>query len=97
MKQKLLFIAVISLFSALNASAQNFSKITGEIKDNTGKALNAATVMLFRAKDTALVKTEVSNANGIYEFRQVKAGTYFIRTSVVNMQKTSSPSPAVIF
>ena len=90
MKQKLLFIAVISLFSALNASAQNFSKITGEIKDNTGKALNAATVMLFRAKDSALVKTEVSNANGIYEFRQVKAGTYFIRTSVVNMQKTSS-------
>ena len=90
MKQKLLFIAAITLFSAMNINAQSISKITGEIKDNTGKGINAATVMLFKAKDSTLVKTEVSNPSGIYEFKQVKAGSYFIRTSVVNMQKTAS-------
>ena len=90
MTQKLLFTAVIAIFSALNINAQTPGKITGDIKDNNGKALNAATIMLFRAKDSALVKTEVSNGNGMYEFRQVKAGNYFVRTSVVNMLPTSS-------
>ncbi len=90
MKQKLLFIAVITLFSALNTFGQTLSKITGEIKDNNGKAVNAATVMLFRAKDSALVKTEVANQQGLFEFPQVKSGDYFIRTSVTGMQRTLS-------
>ena len=52
MKQKLLFIAAIALFAALNVNAQTPAKITGEIRDNNGKALNAATIMLLRAKDS---------------------------------------------
>jgi len=90
MKQKLLFIAAMTMLSAMSAFAQTPSKITGEIKDNSGKAVNAATIMLFRAKDSVLVKTEVTNTTGVYEFRQVKPGNYFTRTSVVNMQPTSS-------
>ena len=95
MKQKLLFIAAMTFLSAVSAFAQAPSKITGEIRDNNGKALNAATIMLFRAKDSVLVKTEVTNTTGVYEFRQVKPGNYFTRTSVVNMQPTSSAMIAV--
>ena len=47
--------------------------------------------MLYRAKDSGLVKTEVSDKNGNYKIEPVKPGTYFIRTSMVGMQKTSSP------
>ena len=90
MKQKLLFIAAITLFAALNVNAQTPAKITGEIRDNNGKVLTAVTIMLLRAKDSGLVKTEVSNASGTYEFRQVKAGNYFIRTTAVNMKPGST-------
>ena len=90
MKQKLLLFAVITLFSAVSAFAQTNSKITGQIKDANGAAVNAATIMLYRSKDSALVKTEVSDKTGNYKFEPVKTGSYFIRTSVTGMQKTSS-------
>ena len=91
MKQKLLLFAVITLFATLGAHAQTSSKITGQVKDVNGNAVNAATIMLCRAKDSGLVKTEVSDKNGNYKIEPVKPGTYFIRTSMVGMQKTSSP------
>jgi hypothetical protein len=92
MKQKLLLIAVLCLFSAISIQAQTIAKITGQIKDNTGKAIPSATVMLYSTKDSALVKTAVSDSKGNYEILQVKPGSYFVSSSVVNMQKTSSPA-----
>ena len=90
MKQKLLLSAVITLFSFLGASAQNNAKITGQVKDANGTAVNAATIMLLRAKDSVLVKTEVADKSGNYKFEPVKPGSYFITTSNVGMKKTSS-------
>lgn len=86
MKQKLLLIAALILSVAFTANAQTPSKITGEVKDITGKPVKAATVMLFRAKDSVLAKTEVTDSKGTYTIQPVKAGTYFIKTSVVGMQ-----------
>ena len=90
MKQKLLLIAALCLFSALSIKAQSVTKISGLIKDVTGKALSAATIMLHSAKDSALVKTAVSDSKGYYEILQVKPGSYFVSSSIVSMQKTSS-------
>jgi hypothetical protein len=91
MKQKLLLFAAITLFSFLDVSAQNITKITGQVKDANGASVNAASIMLFQAKDSALVKTELTDKSGNYKFEPVNAGNYFIRTSVTGMQKTSSP------
>jgi hypothetical protein len=90
MKQKLLLILFTCLFSAVNINAQSVTKISGQIKDNSGKALSAATVMLHSAKDSSLKKTAVSDSKGNYEMLAIKPGRYFITSSVVNMQKTSS-------
>jgi outer membrane receptor protein involved in Fe transport len=90
MKQKLLLILTISLISATNSFAQNASKITGQINDNTGKAIASATIMLQRAKDSSLAKTAVSNSTGSYEILLIKPGRYFVSASVAGMQKTSS-------
>ena len=86
MKNKLMLIPVLLLATAFTASAQTPSKITGEVKDNAGKPVKAATILLYRAKDSVLTKTEVSDAKGSYTIQPVKAGTYFIKTSVVGMQ-----------
>ena len=92
MKQKLLLIVSVCLFSVTGINAQTGTKVTGQIKDNSGKALSAATIMLHSAKDSSLAKTAVSDSKGNYEMTSIKPGMYFIRTSVVNMQKTSSPA-----
>jgi iron complex outermembrane recepter protein len=90
MKQKLLLILTISLFTTFNSFAQSFSKITGQINDNNGKAISAATIMLQRAKDSSLAKTAVTNSTGNYEIPVIKPGRYFVSASVAGMQKAST-------
>jgi iron complex outermembrane recepter protein len=92
MKQKLLIMTAMLFFAAVSINAQTLTKVTGQIKDNSGKPLGAATVMLHSAKDSSLVKTAVSDSKGNYEMAgaAIKPGRYFVTSSVVNMQKTRS-------
>jgi len=90
MKQKLLLLAALFLFAAGNIQAQTSTLITGEVRDNTGKPAKAATILLLRAKDSSLAKTEVTDARGIYTIRLVKPGSYFIRTTVTGMKTANS-------
>ncbi|MCI0751117.1 MAG: TonB-dependent receptor [Flammeovirgaceae bacterium] len=70
----LLFIAVIPL------CAQNsLPQITGILKEQNGEAAAFVAVILLN-KDSAVVKTEVSNAEGRFNFLQVKSGEYRIVT-----------------
>lgn len=90
MKQKLALIYTISLFTTITAFAQSPSKVSGQINDNSGKPVAAATIMLQKAKDSSLVKTAVTNANGSYEIMPVKPGSYFVSTTSAGIKKTSS-------
>ncbi|HNL65795.1 MAG TPA: TonB-dependent receptor, partial [Ferruginibacter sp.] len=88
MKQTLLLLVSLIILSATHA--QTTTKVAGSIKDNTGKALSNATIMLYAAKDSALKKTAVSDSKGNYEMLAIKPGRYFVSSTVVNMQKTNS-------
>ena len=90
MKQKQLLILAISLFTTITVFAQNASKVSGQINDNNGKAIAAATIMLQAAKDSSLVKTAISDGKGAYEILQVKPGRYFVTATVAGMKKTAS-------
>lgn len=92
MKQKLPLILAIGLFTTITAFAQSPSKVSGQINDNNGKPIAAATIMLQRAKDSGLVKTAVSDGKGAYEILQVKPGLYFVTATVAGMKKTTSPA-----
>lgn len=91
MKQKQLLILAIGLLTAFTTFAQTPSKVSGQISDNAGKPIAAATIMLQRAKDSGLVKTAVTNATGAYEITPVKAGSYFVSATSAGMKKTTSP------
>lgn len=91
MKQKLLLFAVATLLSIVSVFAQNKTGISGQVMDNSGKPASSATVMLHRAKDSAMVKTAVTDAKGHYEISGLQPGSYFVMTSVVSMKMTSSP------
>ena len=93
MKKKLLLITATAfvLLTAFTAGAQNNTKISGLLKDENGNAVKSATVMLHRAKDSVLVKTEITDGLGNYDIIGIKPGSYFIRTSFVGTLKASSP------
>lgn len=94
MKQKLLLLKAITLLllTAFTAGAQNTTKISGQVMDENGSPVKAVTVMLHRTKDSVLVKTEITDGQGIYEMIGVKPGNYFIRTSFVGTLRSSTPA-----
>lgn len=61
------------IFLAFSSIAQ----IKGNVKDNDGKKVANASVSLQNAKDSAVVKIAVTDANGLYEFKNIKEGRYF--------------------
>lgn len=78
------FFAIIFLcFCGIFASAQ---KISGNIKDESGKVLLSSTALLYLDRDSSLVRTSVANNKGEYEFIAIKAGRYFLKISNVGFQ-----------
>ncbi len=76
--KKLILLALPLLFCAVIAKAQ---KITGNVKDDQGKALSGATVALKKVKDSGLVKLAATNTSGQYSFTGINAGSYFVAVS----------------
>ncbi|WP_207511618.1 outer membrane beta-barrel protein [Longitalea luteola] len=76
--KKLILLALPMLFCAAMTKAQ---QVTGNVKDDQGKALSGATVALKKIKDSALVKLAATNTAGQYSFTGITAGTYFVAVS----------------
>jgi iron complex outermembrane recepter protein len=86
--KKLILITLPLLFCAAVTSAQ---QITGNVKDDQGKALSGATITLKKVKDSALVKLAATNAAGQYSFTSIAAGNYFVAVSYTgHVAKTSA-------
>ena len=89
--QKLLSIAVLTFISSiLIAQTTERGKITGKITDEQQNPIEGVTAELLRVKDSGLVKVAVSDKRGVFEFESIRFGTYLIRTSHINHQRTFS-------
>lgn len=77
--RRLALLAVTS-FLVVSGFAQ---KVTGNVKDQQGKALPGSTVSLLEAKDSSVVKLAASNNNGAYTFNGIKPGNYIVSISHV--------------
>ncbi|HEU4634211.1 MAG TPA: carboxypeptidase-like regulatory domain-containing protein, partial [Flavisolibacter sp.] len=73
--------------ATLGASAQ---QISGVAKDVQGTPLTGATITLFKAKDTSVVKLAVSK-DGAYSFNDIKEGEYRVGASFVGYNSKLSP------
>src|SRR6201991_3666616 len=67
--------------------------IVGFSKDDQGKPLPEASIALKKTKDSSVVKLNISNANGQYEFSAISPGEYFISISHVGYV----PGNSVVF
>lgn len=90
MRNKTLLLLTGVLLTLCSFAKQTPASIKGKIKDDKGKAIAAATVSLLKAIDSSLVKTEVTDANGAFEFANVAEGNYLIESSSVGFKSYQS-------
>jgi hypothetical protein len=81
---------VLALFS-LATQAQT-GKISLKVEDNEKKKLESVTATLLRAKDSGVVKTELSDKEGLVQFLRLNEGKYFIVLSSSGFAKTTTPA-----
>lgn len=85
MRKNILFVSLmLILISSLKAQTE--SKIQGMVKDDAEKPVPAATVSLLKAADSSLVKIAVSEANGNFEFNNIKEGNYLLSVTSVGYE-----------
>ncbi|MEP6677289.1 MAG: TonB-dependent receptor, partial [Ferruginibacter sp.] len=89
MNQKLMLLITAFFLFAFQAEAQK-ATITGKVMDPSGNAVKTATIMLYRAADSALIKTEVTDASGNFEIAGVKPGQYYTVVSFVGYKNKRS-------
>src|SRR5690625_2720560 len=100
MKMNFIIILLATLFLSISYSsvfAQNKiqGNVSGQVKDNTNKAVSYATIALLSSKDSSLVKSAITNERGEYSFEKIPFGKYFISISSIGMYKADSPSFSV--
>ncbi len=84
---------LFALFITLSFATFNFAqtgKISGRIVAADGKSMEFVTVTLHQAKDSALVKGEITDEAGKYEFDLLKNGQYLVVAQQVGLKKTTS-------
>lgn len=84
-----LWISIASIFvkaQAVNAVGQ----VKGTLADAAGKPFDLATVALFKASDTVLVKSDFTGADGKFSFQQLSTGKYIVKISAMGYSTYSS-------
>lgn len=87
-------IVLIYMFICINYS--HASSIYGLVKDSSDKAVEVATVSLFKVADSTLVKAELTDVDGKFSFVEIPAGEYFIKVSFLGYSDFKSNSFSVI-
>lgn len=80
------------------------NNIMGKVKDNVGKPLEFASVLLLSAQDSSLVKGSMTDTTGVFELAETTQGNYILSISSIGYQKyisdpisISEASPIVDF
>ncbi len=85
------FIVLVCL--SYNGIAQNNSAtISGKIIDNNNNGVGGATVILLSAKDSSLIKSDITKTNGEYEMAGIRSGNFIISATAVGLKKSVSKS-----
>lgn len=82
-----LYLLIISAFIASTTMAQSKGKVLGSLYSADKKAVEAATISLLKAKDSALVKVEVTDKNGLFEFENIETGNYLLKAEAIGYEK----------
>ncbi|HSU28113.1 MAG TPA: outer membrane beta-barrel protein [Chitinophagaceae bacterium] len=90
MKKLCLFITGLILCFGMFAQPANRGSISVKIVSSQSASLENVTVELRKAKDSALVKTAITDKNGLAEFENILYGNYWAKVIMVGYTTTSS-------
>lgn len=90
MKPINILILATSLLSAINARAQTSNAITGLVKDEHNKPLEAVTVSLLKANDSSLIKAAITDTSGLFEIEKETGGQFLLSYTSMGYGKAYS-------
>jgi hypothetical protein len=83
-------LLVVTFSTAQQAEQDVRSKISGMVLDEKSQLLPFVNVLLLKSADSTLVKGAAADANGKYEFEQIRTGKYLTLVSMVGFKKQYS-------
>jgi hypothetical protein len=83
MRTFLLLLSLANCSSLVLAQA----KITGTVRNKDGQAVEAATVLLHRQKDSTIIRSAVSDKSGGFVLDRVGTGAYFLSATSVGYDR----------
>ena len=89
MKKMLCMLLAFMVTIAVHAKPDG-TKLSGTLKSADGKTIEAASVTLVQLPGKKIVKINVSNAQGVFEFENIKEGDYQITISAIGYKTTES-------
>ena len=90
MCRKSLFLGVLLSLFVLQANGQKWS-LTGRVYDDQAEPLLSGTVVLLNPADSTMEFFGITNAQGQFEIRNVKEGSYLLQASFMGFQTFYSP------
>ncbi len=76
---KRVFLIYFLLFTGFVCLAQSPIRISGTVKDASGKGFPTVSVALLNAKDSSLAKAGITDIDGLYELQIAVGGNYLVR------------------
>lgn len=85
---------LLSLFAVMGLAAHSQSyKVSGKITSDKAEKLAGVSVMLF--SENKMIKAEITNADGVYAFQNIKPGTYSVKASFLGYEEAAVQSVTV--
>lgn len=84
-----LFTLIISGIANAQTN-QILGKVSGNVVDGNQKIMEAATIALLKAKDSAIIKYSVADKSGRFQFDNLSEGSYLVSATSVGFEKSYS-------
>ncbi|MBI2284985.1 MAG: TonB-dependent receptor [Bacteroidetes bacterium] len=85
-------IAIMVLALTTTGFAQSGITVSGSVKDNAGKVLQAVSVSLLQAKDSSLVKADITDTDGKYQISSARTGKFLLSYNLIGYEVNYSES-----
>lgn len=76
--------------SVFNAAAQTLTIVSGKVKNEQDKPLEAVTVSLLKAGDSSLIKTALTDTSGLFEIERETGGSFLLSYTTVGYARAFS-------
>ena len=77
------FHLLLLLLCAQTVLGQSSPHITGRLIDTDKNAIEYANIALYQSADSSMTKVTTSNEQGLFEFRNIVSGSYYLEASFV--------------